>query len=60
MMSLDELLDDRINLNGHQSEGFIDPMSMKIPHSTRDITEDWDLPDISDIEEVPPPKKDQK
>lgn len=57
VMDILDLLDDKVNLNEIQADGFIDPMSMKIPSSGRDVTDDFDLPDISNIEEIPPSKK---
>lgn len=30
----------------------IDPMSVKIPANSRDVTDDFDLPDLSKVEEL--------
>ena len=54
LMDISELLRDDLNLNEINSEGFIDPMSVRIPSSSRDVTDDFDLPDIEEIEEIDP------
>lgn len=50
-MEISDLLKDDVNLNELQGDVFFDPMSAKVP-SGRDVTDEFDIPDISEIEEV--------
>lgn len=52
MMNIADLLDDNINLNGIRADGFIDPMTMKTPTGGTDYIDEFELPDLNEIEEL--------